>query len=75
MARKRMYNTVRTDLLESKIAHYLARRNYEAAEAIRSLARNLSVQAPIDEQRIQQLAEERRKYYEHDGAQHVYRSG
>ncbi len=47
MARKRMNNTVRTDTFEQKIAFYQARQNYEAAEALHSLARSCG--APIDE--------------------------
>ena len=46
MSRRRMYNTVRTDTFEDKIAFYEARQNYEPAEALRSLARACG--APID---------------------------
>jgi len=44
---KRQYNTVRTDQFESLIGLYEAKGNYEAASALRGLAR--SVGAPIDE--------------------------
>jgi hypothetical protein len=62
MPRKRMYNTVRTDYLESKIAHYEAMRWYEAAQALRTLARD--VRAPIDEDAIAEDARKRRVFYE-----------
>jgi hypothetical protein len=57
-----MYNTVRTDYLEGKIAHYEAMRWYDAAEALRSLARDIG--APIDEDTIAEDARKRRIYYE-----------
>ena len=62
MTRRRMLNTVRTDYLESKIAHYQAMRWYEQAEALRSLARDVG--APIDEDAISEDARKRRIYYE-----------
>jgi hypothetical protein len=62
MARKRMLNTIRTDYLESKIAHYDAMRWYDAAEALRSLAREIG--APIDDDAIAEDARKRRIYYE-----------
>lgn len=62
MARKRQYNTVRTDTLESKIAHYTALRDYNAAEALRRLAREIG--APIDDHVIATDVAERRKVYE-----------
>ena len=62
MARRRMFNTVRTDYLESKIAHYQALRWYEWAEALRTLARDIG--APIDEDAIAEDARKRRIYYD-----------
>ena len=62
MARRRMLNTVRTDYLENKIAHYHAMRWYERAEALRALARDIG--APIDEDAIAEDARKRRIFYE-----------
>ena len=62
MARRRMLNTVRTDYLESKIAHYQAMRWYEAADTLRRLAQDVG--APIDEDVIAEDARKRRIYYE-----------
>ena len=62
MAKKRTYNTVRTDYLELKIAHFEALRWYEHAEALRMLARDIG--APIDEDAIAEDARKRRVYYE-----------
>ena len=62
MPRRRMLNTVRTDYLESKIAHYEAMRWCEWAEAFRSLARDIG--APIDEEAIAESARKRRTFYE-----------
>ena len=61
MPRKRMYNTVRTDHFESKIAHYRALRNYEAASAIEMLARDVG--APVDFEKVEKEVTERRKVY------------
>lgn len=61
MPRKRQYNTVRTDQFEKMIAHYHALRNYEAEEAIRSLA--FAVGAPIDEDIIAADAQNRHEIY------------
>jgi hypothetical protein len=57
-----MLNTVRTDYLESKIAHYEAMRWHEWAEAFRSLSRDIG--APIDEETIAEDARKRRIYYD-----------
>ncbi len=62
MAKRRMFNTVHTDYLESKIAHYEAMRWYEWAAAFRSLAHDIG--APIDEDAIAEDARKRRIYYE-----------
>ena len=62
MARRRILNTVRTDYLEGKIAHYEAMRWYEWAEAFRLLARDIG--APINEDAIAEDARKRRIYYE-----------
>jgi hypothetical protein len=62
MPRRRIYNTVRTDYLERKIAHYDAMRWYDSAEALRSLAHDIG--APIDEDAIAEDARKRRIYYE-----------
>jgi hypothetical protein len=48
-----MYNAVRTDYLESKIAHYEAMRWYEYTEALRSLARDIGT--PLDQNAISGL--------------------
>lgn len=58
----RMINQVRTDTLESKIAHYRALGNYDAAAAIEALARQIN--APIREQEIEKEAKKRRKFYQ-----------
>ncbi len=44
---KRMYNKVRTDTLETLIAWYVFDHNYDAADAIRDLAK--SIGAPVRE--------------------------
>ena len=62
MAKRRMLNTVRTDYLESKIAHYHAMGWYEWANALKALARDIG--APIDEDVIAADARKRRIYYE-----------
>lgn len=61
MPRKRMLNTVRTDTLEHRIAHYQALGNYDAAEAIRELSQGMA--APIDEDWIKESTEKRIKLY------------
>ena len=62
MPRRRMLNTVRTDYLESRIAHYHAMGWYEGADALKALARDIS--APVDEDAIAEDARKRRIYYE-----------
>jgi hypothetical protein len=64
MKRKRMYNTIRTDLLEDRVAHYESVGNWESARAILWLAE--SIGAPIDKEKIAQQANERRQLYERD---------
>jgi len=61
MPRKRIYNTVRTDALEGKIAHYQALGDYNGADAIRDVAR--SIGAPIDEAEIAAQVTQRRAVY------------
>lgn len=61
MVRKRTFNTVRTDYLELKIAHYDALGNFAVGRAIRTIAREIF--APIDEAQIGRLTAERRAYY------------
>jgi len=56
-----MINQIRTDTLESKIAHYRALGNYDAANAIEALARQIC--APIREHLIEKETEQRKKYY------------
>ncbi len=54
--KRREFNRVRTSYLEGQIAYYRARRNYDAAQALYRLARDVA--APIDEQIIQEKAQE-----------------
>lgn len=62
MARRRVYNTVRTDKLESEIAHYDAKGDFTAANALRRLAK--SVGAPLDHEWIgRETAKRRANYY------------
>jgi len=58
-----MYNTVRTDSLESRMAFYKARGNYNAYDAIEWLARDVG--APIDYAKIEQTVKEQRALYRH----------
>lgn len=51
----RMYNTIRTDTLESKIASAIARKDYCAVEVWREVAKR--VNAPIRESEITLLTE------------------
>ena len=55
---KRIYTRVRNETFEKKIAFYTARKQYEAVDALRSLARDAGV--PLDEARVQELTEEYR---------------
>jgi hypothetical protein len=57
---KRLYNTVRTDALEYAIAQRAARRDYEGAQALYSLAR--SINAPIDQRYIDAATESAKKF-------------
>lgn len=67
MARKRrMYNTVRTDSFESDIAHYDAKGDFTAANALRQLAR--SVGAPLDHEAIGRDTAKRRANYYTEGS-------
>jgi hypothetical protein len=50
--RRREYNTIRTDMLEGRIAFYEAYERHTEAVAIRRLAKEIN--APIDEQKIQE---------------------
>lgn len=61
MPRKRQINKIRTDYLENRLAHYIALKNWEAAEAIRWIVRDIG--APIDDEWIKENALERRKVY------------
>lgn len=63
MARKRMYNTVRTDKFETDIAHYTARKNYDAAAAIEHLANEVG--APIDWTKIDKEIAQLQPTYRH----------
>lgn len=63
MAKKRQYNTVRTDYLEQQLAHYRARRDYGAFDALESLARDVG--APIDREWIEDTAAKRKALYDH----------
>lgn len=58
---RRVFNQVRTDVLEGLIANYQAIGYSQAAEAIRSLA--ISIGAPIDETVIESETESRRAFY------------
>ena len=58
MPRTRMYNTIRTDDLEGKIAHYRALKNYEAAAAVEGIAKGIG--APIDWEKVEAETERRR---------------
>ena len=59
---KRIYTRVRNETFERKIAWYTARKQYEAVDALRSLARDIA--APIDDAVIQTMTEEYRKHLE-----------
>lgn len=61
MAKRRMINKVRTDMLEGKIAHYKALGNDDAAFAIEALARQ--IRAPIDAAAIDAQVKMRRVIY------------
>jgi hypothetical protein len=53
MARKRQYNTIRTDYLESRIAFYIATGRSEVANIFSVIARD--VNAPVDKDEIEKL--------------------
>lgn len=59
-ARVRMINQVRTDSLESKIAHLESIGNHDGATAIRWVARDIG--APIDESLIDLQIKVRKSY-------------
>ena len=61
MTKRKAINQIRTDTLETKIAHYRAMGNYDAADAIESLAR--SIGAPIDMDAIAEEVKERHEVY------------
>ena len=63
MARKRMYNTVRTDSLEERMAYHEARGDYNAYDALDWLARDVG--APIDYDEIEKTVESHRVLYRH----------
>lgn len=51
MSRKRKWNKVSTSTLEETIIDYLYQENFDAADAIQSLAK--TIEAPIDLERIE----------------------
>jgi len=61
MAKQKMFNKVRTDTLELMIAQFDAIGNFQAAEAIRKLAKKIS--APIDTNWIEIETIKIRKFY------------
>jgi hypothetical protein len=60
MTRKRQYNTIQTDYLETKIALYLATGRHEEASVIYELAQDIN--APIDGKEIEKLVANYRKH-------------
>jgi len=56
-----MYNTLRTDSLESRISSYLARGQYEAAQAMYDLAQSIGV--PLRQEVIDEETAKRRQFF------------
>jgi hypothetical protein len=59
--KRRIFNQVRTDLLEKEMSHYLANGEFEKYEAIKSLSASIS--APVNLQSVVTEAISRRKVY------------
>lgn len=66
MQKRREINSIRTDYLETWIAHYWAIGDYDACEVLEKIARD--IRAPIDEQKIEKDKKLREEFYKKTGS-------